>query len=135
MRLICSPSHPLAAQKRVSWAQLQTQRWVMPPPWATSRTKLHQLFYKNRLNPPTDCLESASYLATLAFVQTQNAVGFVARNVAQHLHTQGLVQVLPVALPMELPPVGVMLLAGQSPSVVTLKLLACLREVAQGWEK
>jgi len=134
MRLICSPRHPLATRQRVTWAQLQTQRWVMPPPWATSRTKLHQLFYKNRLNPPTDCMESASYLATLAFVQTQNAIGFVARNVAHHLQALGLVRVLPVALPMELPPIGVMTLAGKLQGTAALKLVEGLRGAAAGWE-
>lgn len=133
MCLICAPQHPLATLKRVGWAQLQAQRWVMPPPWATSRTKLHQLFYKNRLNPPTDCVESASFLVTLTQVQTLDAVGFVARNVGRSLQAQGLAHVLPVALPMDLPPLGVIRLSSQVLSPAALRLVADVRAVAAAW--
>ena len=133
MCLICAPQHPLAALKRVGWPQLQAQRWVMPPPWATSRAKLHQLFHKNRLNPPTDCVESASFLVTLTQVQALGAVGFVARNVGRSLQAQGLAHVLPVALPMDLPPLGVIRLSSQVLGPPAQRLMADIRAVAQGW--
>jgi DNA-binding transcriptional LysR family regulator len=133
MCLICAPQHPLAALKRVGWAQLQAQRWVMPPPWATSRAKLHQLFYKNRLNPPSDCVESASFLVTLTQVQTQGAVGFVARNVGLSLHAQGLAHVLPVALPMDLPPLGLIRLNSQTLSPTAQSLVSTIRDIAVVW--
>lgn len=133
MCLICTPQHPLATLKRVGWALLQSQRWVMPPPWATSRTKLHQLFYKNRLNPPTDCVETASLLVTISQLQERLAIGFVARNVAQHLQAQGQVHILPVALPMELPPLGLIRLAEPTPSPTAQQLSTAIREVAIRW--
>lgn len=105
----------------------------MPPPWATSRTKLHQLFYKNRLNPPTDCVETASLLVAISQLQERLAIGFVARNVAQHLQAQGLVHILPVALPMELPPLGLIRLAEPTPSPTAQQLSTAIREVAIRW--
>ena len=131
MCLICSPEHPLAASKRVSWASLQNQRWVMPPPWATSRTKLHQLFYKNRLNPPTDCVETSSYLVTVSQVRELGAIGFVASNVGQHLQAQGLGCVLPVKLPMDLPPIGIMTLAGRDDNATAEALKVAIRSAAK----
>ena len=133
MCLVCAPQHPLATLKRVSWAQLQRQRWVMPPPWAASRTKLHQLFYKNRLHPPTDCVDSASFLVTLSHVLDLGAVGFVARNVGLNLQARGLVRVLPVALPMDLPPLGLIRRANQVLTPTALRLTAAIREVAAVW--
>ena len=135
MCLVCAPQHPLASLQRVGWVQLQAQRWVMPPPWATSRAKLHQLFHKHRLNPPADCVESASFLVTLSQIQTQGAVGFVARNVGLSLQAQGLAQVLPVALPMDLPPLGLIRLAAYSPTPAASKLLDALRSVAAEWPR
>lgn len=135
MCLICAPEHPFASLKRVTWAQLQTQPWVMPPPWATSRTKLHQLFYKNRLNPPTDCVESTSFLVTLSHVQALGAVGFVARNVGLSLQVQGLAHILPVTLPMDLPPLGVIRRTDQTPTPTALRLLQDLRSVAAAWPR
>ncbi len=133
MCLICAPEHPLSQAKRVSWARLQQERWVMPPPWATSRTKLHQLFYKNRLNPPTDCVESASFLVTLSHVTELGAIGFVADNVGRKLQAQGLARVLPVALPMELPPLGLIGLQARLLGPTAERLALALREVGAGW--
>ena len=133
MCLICAPEHPLSQSKRVSWARLQQERWVMPPPWATSRTKLHQLFYKNRLNPPTDCVESASFLVTLSHVTELGAIGFVADNVGRKLQAQGLARVLPVALPMELPPLGLIRLQARALGPTAERLALALREVGAGW--
>lgn len=133
MCLICAPDHPLSQDKRVGWARLQQERWVMPPPWATSRTKLHQLFYKNRLNPPTDCVESASFLVTLSQVTELGAIGFVADNVGRKLQSQGLAHVLPVALPMELPPLGLIRLQGRALSPTAERLAQAVREIAVGW--
>jgi DNA-binding transcriptional LysR family regulator len=133
MCLICAPQHPLAGIKRVGWAQLREERWVMPPPWATSRTKLHQLFYKNRLQPPADCIESASLLVTLSMVQNLGAVGFVARNVALNLQATGQVHLLPVRIPMELPPIGCIRLQGQIANPALNSLLEALRNTAIAW--
>jgi len=129
MCLICSPKNPIASKKRLTWADLQHQRWVMPPPWATSRTKLHQLFYKNRLDPPTDYVETASLLVTLTQMQTLDAIGFVASNVAQYLQAQGLAFVLPVKLRMDLPPIGIITLSGKYKTPTEQALSATLRQV------
>lgn len=131
MCLICGPKNPIASKKRLTWADLQNLHWVMPPTWATSRTKLHQLFYKNRLDPPTDCVETASLLVTLTQMQSLNAIGFVASNVAKYLQLQGLAFILPVKLNIDLPPIGIITLAGKyiSPTEQALKLT--LRKAAE----
>jgi DNA-binding transcriptional LysR family regulator len=36
---------------------------VLPPPWASLRVKLEQQFHKHGLQPPTDLVETASFLA------------------------------------------------------------------------
>lgn len=129
MCLVCAPEHPLARQTRKpGWAELAAQPWVMPPPWASSRIKLHQMFYKHQLNPPVDVVETASFLATLSMLQTRGALGFWARSVGQHYQAQGLVRVLPVKLPLDLPPVGLVWLRGRQRTPACQQLASCLRE-------
>jgi len=130
MCLVVAPGHALAGQRRVGWPVLARQPWVMPPPWAATRVKLHQLFFKHRLNPPADVIESASFLVTLTALQQRGAVGFWARSVAEHAQAQGWVQVLPVAVPIDLPAVGIIGLRGRAPSPTAQQLLASLRQVA-----
>lgn len=130
MCLVVSPDHPLARQRHITWTQLTQQAWVVPPLWASSRTKLEQLFHKHGLNPPSDLIETASFLAIACAIRDQQAVGFVARSVGLHFQKQGSFSVLPVSLPLDLPAVGMITLRGQKPTLTTQTLMACLRDVA-----
>ncbi|WP_051244640.1 LysR family transcriptional regulator [Azohydromonas australica] len=129
MRIVCGPDHPLARRRRVTWGELSSRPWVMPPPWASSRVKLHQLFYKYQFNPPADVIETASFLVTLTCLRERGAIGFWARSVAEHYRTQGLVRILPVDVPIDLPPVGLIMLRGRLRTPAAEQFISCLREV------
>ncbi len=130
MHIIARPDHPLALLAKPSWADLAVQPWVMPPPWASSRTKLNQLFYKHKLDPPTDLIESASFLVTLSFVRERAALAFVARDVARYLEREGLARALRVKMAIELPPVGIITLRNRIRTPACELLMDCLRQVA-----
>jgi DNA-binding transcriptional LysR family regulator len=110
MAIVARPDHPLQRVARPSWADLAREPWVMPPPWASSRVKLHQMFYKHQLDPPADIVETASFLVTLSFLRERPAIAFVARGVARQLEREGLARTLSIAVPIELPPVGLITL-------------------------
>ncbi|MDP2005709.1 MAG: LysR substrate-binding domain-containing protein [Rubrivivax sp.] len=130
MCVVARPEHPLARKARPGWPDLAVVPWVVPPPWASSRIKLNQMFYKHRLNPPVDVVETASFLATLTFVRERPAIGFLARTVARHFEHEGLLKVLPVKVPIELPPVGLITLRGRATTPAAGLLMACLRQAA-----
>ncbi|SEK10412.1 DNA-binding transcriptional regulator, LysR family [Variovorax sp. OK605] len=130
MCIVVSPGHPIAGTAKPTWDMLAQQAWIVPPPWASSRSKLAQMFYKHRIDPPADIIETASFLVTLTGLQERPAVGFLARSVAQHLEKQGLVRILKIRIPIELPPVGIITLRGRQQTPAGLLLVACLRETA-----
>lgn len=132
MCLVARPDHPLASARRPSWAALAAEPWVVPPSWASSRVKLEQLFFRHQLVPPTDLIESASYLMTVNFVRQRPAIGFVAEGVGRYLEREGLARVLKVNVPIDLPPVGVITMRGRLRTPAAEHLLACLREAAAG---
>jgi len=132
MCVAVSPTHPLAGKRKVGWADLTKLAWVVPPAWASSRIKLNQQFYKAGLNPPVDLVETASFLGTLTFLQRRQAVVFWARSVALHMQGQGLAKVLPITLPIELPPVGLITLRSRGRTPACEQLVACLRVAARG---
>ncbi|MCJ0762480.1 LysR substrate-binding domain-containing protein [Variovorax terrae] len=134
MCIVVSPGHPLAAEPRPDWAMLAQQPWVVPPPWASSRVKLGQMFYKHRLVPPADIVETASFLMTLSVVRQRPAVGFLALSVARHFAREGLLAILKVKVPIELPPVGIMTLRGRPPTPASELMLDCLRSAAASRE-
>jgi len=130
MCIVVHPDHPLARDTRGGWKKLAAIPWIVPPPWASSRIKLEQMFYKHGLVPPPDIVETASFLTTLAFVRQRPAVGFLARGVARHFEREGLLKVLRLQVPIELPPVGMITLRGRSRTPATEQLMACLRSTA-----
>ena len=132
MALIARPDHPMAKKARPDWDELAALPWVVPPPWASSRIKLNQIFYQHGLNPPVDLVETASFLATLSFVRQRPAIGFVARAVAKHLEREGLAKILGVKVAIDLPPVGILTLKGRSRTPASEQLIECLRRAAKG---
>jgi len=131
MAIVARPDHPLCEKARPTWSDLAKIAWVVPPAWASSRIKLNQMFYKNKLHPPADIIESASFLATLIFMRERGAIGFLATKVARYFESEKLVQVLPVRVPFELPPVGLISLAGRNRTPSTQQLIDCLHQVAK----
>ena len=130
MCIVVHPEHPFAAARKTGWKELAEAPWVVPPPWASSRIKLEQQFYKHRLSPPVDIVETASFLVTLSFLQERHAVGFLAHGVARHFEREGGLKILRLGVPIELPPVGMITLRGRTATPATAQLMACLRRAA-----
>lgn len=135
MCVVVRPKHPLTRLRQPGWADLANRPWVVPPAWAASRVKLNQMFYKHGVEPPADIVESASFLVTLAFLRERACVGFVAQGVATYLAKEGLAVTLPLSVPIELPPVGVVLLRSGLRTPAMERLLAELRALTPGGRK
>jgi DNA-binding transcriptional LysR family regulator len=132
MCVVVSSDHPLAAKRSApGWTDLAALPWVVPPAWAASRIKLHQMFYKHRLDPPGDVIESASYLVTVSFLRQRGCVAFVAADVARSLEGEKLAVTLKLDVPIELPPVGVLQLRSALRTPAVEQLLTELREAAR----
>lgn len=132
MVAVVGAGHPLARKPKPTWADLAAMPCVLPPPWASLRVKLEQQFFKHKLHPPADIIETASFLAISTFVQQRGAAAFVARSVGQHFEREGLFKVLKLPVPVDLPPVGLITVRGRPPTRITEQLMECLRRVAAG---
>ena len=131
MSVVVASDHALARLRKPGWADLATQPWVVPPPWASSRIKLNQMFYKHGLEPPADIVETASFLVTLSFLRQHRRVAFVAHEVARYLEGEQLARTLALPVPIELPPVGLIMLRGGLRTPAADKLLGSLRASAR----
>jgi DNA-binding transcriptional LysR family regulator len=130
MCLVARPDHALARRARPSWADLAALPWVFPPPWASSRIKLNQMFYKHRLDPPVDLIETASFLMTLTFMRERSAIAFVSGAVARYLEREGLAKALRIEVPIELPPVGIITMRNRIRTPACEQMIDCLRHAA-----
>jgi len=130
MVAVVRPGHPLTRKSKSKWSDLTALPCVMPPPWASLRVKLEQQFYKHKLQPPADIIETASFLAISTFVQQRGAVAFVAKSVATHCQAEGLFKVLNLPVPVDLPPAGLITVRDRATTRITQQLMECLRVVA-----
>ena len=103
----------------------------MPPPCASLRVKLEQQFFRHGLQPPTDLIETSSFLAQASFIGQRGAAGFMARSVARHFEREGMLKVLPLKVPVELPAIGLITLRGRAATATTTQLMDCLRQAAK----
>lgn len=131
MVLSVKVGHALTHKKKLTWTDMVDMPFVLPPPWASLRIKIEQMFYKYDLNPPADVIETASFLALHTFAQKRDAIGFVARSVGLHFQQEGLLSVLPIDVPIELPPIGLITVRERRLSSSTEQLMACLRVTAK----
>jgi DNA-binding transcriptional LysR family regulator len=130
MAVVVAPGLALARRRNLRWADLATLPWVVPPPWASLRVKLEQLFFREGHQPPQDVVETASFLAQAAFVRGRGAAALMADSVARHFEAAGLVQRLRVEVPVDLPPVGLIFVRDRPLTAVTERLAGALRAVA-----
>jgi DNA-binding transcriptional LysR family regulator len=131
MCVVARPDHPLAVRgRKPGWDDLATQTWVLPPPWASSRIKLVELFFQQGQHPPVDLIETASFLMTLTFIRQRSTLGFVSRDVGLYLESEGLATQLPIDVPIELPPVGLINMRGRLRTPAAEQMMNCLREAA-----
>jgi DNA-binding transcriptional LysR family regulator len=131
MTIVAAPGHPLASRPKVSWKDVAAFPCVMPPPWASLRTKLDRTFLRHGVQPPADLIETASFLATLTFIRQRTAVGFLARSVAKHFEREGLLAILPIVVRLDLPPIGIITLRGRRATPPSENLIECLRQAAR----
>lgn len=131
MAVVVRPGHPLTQKQVVTWADLDSLRFVVPPPWASLRVKLDQQFFKYGLQPPHDVVETASFLAQITFVREQGAAALMAKSVAQHFAAQGLVEPLQLPVSVDLPPVGLITVRGRPLTPITQRLVDITRELVR----
>jgi len=131
MVVVVGPSHALPAKTRTTWADLAAMPCVLPPPWASLRIKIEQQFFKHGLEPPKDIVETSSFLALTTFLRQRGAAGFMARSVARHFQSEGVVKIVNLKVPFELPPVGLITLRGRRLTTTTQQLVECIRKAAK----
>ena len=127
---VAAPGHPLAEGRKPGWADLARQACVLPPPYASLRVKIDQQFHRHGLHPPVDLMETASFGAMVSLLHGRAAVGVMARSVARHFAALGLLQVLPLPMQLDLPPVGIVSLRAKVPGPGAAQFGACARAAA-----
>ncbi len=129
--VVARAGHELAGpDPATTEAVLATREWILPPPDTTLRRQIDKLFHDRGVAPPSNPLESISYLTNRYLILNTDMVGIWPYHVVQDDIERGRLAVLPLELTGASQPVGVCLRNEDGLSPAAQAFLGCLRETA-----
>lgn len=127
---VCGPRHPLANARDVTFDQLLSHGWILPPTETTLRRQTDQFFVRQGQSYPAVVIESVSYLANRSLLRSHDFVGLMPALVASLDIESGLLAAIDWEVPFGAGPVGVSYRGKDSLSPTGRIFLDLLRQVA-----
>ncbi len=96
--LVCvvRSGHPLQQATDLDWGHIRQWPMLLPPPGTSTRRAMDEWFIQEGMVVPRRHVESVSTLTNVGVLGKTDAVGFMARKVAEHFASLGLLHLLPL---------------------------------------
>ncbi|EPX81248.1 LysR substrate-binding domain-containing protein [Litoreibacter arenae] len=98
--------HPLAQVKSLPFNQIKPFGWILPPVETTMRRQIDQFFISQGQYTPPFAIESVSYLANRAMLQSSDWIGLMPAEVVQQDVDNGYLTALNWDVPFGQSPIG-----------------------------
>ncbi len=128
--VVCRREHPLAGSEAIPFEDLIDQNWILPPVQTTLRRQIDKEFLDRNLPPPSNAVESISFLTNRALLLATDMLCVLPYQVVEHEIAQGLLAVVPCDLSISSGPVGVSYRNPDSLSPAAQEFLQELRRTA-----
>lgn len=106
--IACAPDHPLLRRRRVSWALLGRQTWLLAPAETAARRRFEEIAQHFDGPPATHPLLTRVFSATLATVQQAGVLSLLPQAFVHHPVRAGLLASLPAPTALPMAPIGLM---------------------------
>ncbi|RDV00928.1 LysR substrate-binding domain-containing protein [Trinickia dinghuensis] len=127
--LVTGRHHPLARKKSLTWDDLRSYPWILPPPGSILRDPLERALEAHEVPLTNNYIETLSVHVARAHLQVSEFIavmaGSPASDVTQPLH------ILPLSLPRLLRPTGVLWNRNRGLTPSARLMVSCLEEAAQ----
>ncbi len=97
--VVAARGHPLAGQASIAPRMFAQYTWIVQPVETLIRQSVDALFAVHRLQLPGSVVETVSIVATLALLQSENALSVLPTELARHFEAHRLLVRLPLRLP------------------------------------
>lgn len=97
--------HPLLALPAPVLADLVKWPWILQPPGSPQRIRFEAALREAGLRTRLDITETASPVATTALLEASDMAAIMPASLAAHYGRLGVLQVVPLALPLRVPPI------------------------------
>jgi DNA-binding transcriptional LysR family regulator len=122
--------HPLLAQRKPTLKDAAAWAWVLQPPGSPQRGRFETAMRQAGVHARIDITETASTVATTALLEAADMVAIMPASLAAHYTRLGVLEVLALALPLQVPPIHLMLVRRRLPTPVAAAFIAVIRELA-----
>ncbi len=130
--IVCGNDHPLAQSDKVDLGDLADQNWILPPVQTTLRRQIDKEFFDKGFPPPSNAVESISFLTNRALLSSTDMLCVLPYHVVESEISLGILAVVPCEMSISIGPVGVSYRNLDSLSPAALEFLRELRASAGG---
>jgi DNA-binding transcriptional LysR family regulator len=95
--------HPLLEQAKLALEDLVRWPWVLQPPGSPQRSRFESALREAGLHTRLDITETASTVATTVLLEASEMAAIMPASLAAHYSRLGVLQVLPLQLPLRVP--------------------------------
>jgi DNA-binding transcriptional LysR family regulator len=95
--------HPLLEQAKLALEDLVRWPWVLQPPGSPQRSRFESALREAGLHTRLDITETASTVATTVLLEASDMAAIMPASLAAHYSRLGVLQVLPLQLPLQVP--------------------------------
>ncbi|MBJ3816882.1 LysR family transcriptional regulator [Shimwellia pseudoproteus] len=134
MALVTGVEHPLANKQQITWDELQSTPWILPPHGSLTRQPIEEEFRYHHLSLPTNYIESVSTMVNVGILQLGQAIAFLPGSVARYYARLGVLAILPVSIPALTQQVGILHVKDQTLSPSARLFIATLKNRFDGEE-
>lgn len=129
--VVAGKDSPLSHKRRLQLKDLQGQRWVLPPPDSLPGELVAAIFKANNMPVPQAPMVNLSIHLTAALVATSKFVALLPGSIVRFNAKRLGLKVLPIRLPPQRRPIGLVTLKKRNLSQLAARLIACVREVTR----
>ncbi|WP_144981484.1 LysR substrate-binding domain-containing protein [Halomonas sp. C22] len=126
---VCRKGHPLTNKAPLSLASMAVYPWSLQPTGALMRQRVDSLFLHHQVTPPSQTVDTADLLVSLALVDKSDTITVTTREAADLLCNPQRFHLLPFNETLSVQPYGLVSLRHQRLSPSAAALMSTLREI------
>jgi DNA-binding transcriptional LysR family regulator len=128
--MVARKGHPLANHPDLTLEILLEQSWVISPAGSALRVRFDSMLQSLNRHQPSSLIEASSLLFITKMMQQSNMVSLIGTEVAQYYEQHGMLCILPIQLPFDMDPFGLVFRKDIPLSPVATRALQGLRQTA-----